>query len=121
MEDDNLVTYILDPANPPRLSVETLARLDAMTDEEIEANALADPDNPPLTDAELAHVRQTMELRDVRAGTGLTQAAFAERYGIPLERLREVELGHPRAHPVLLAYYRVIAREPEAVARALAA
>lgn len=30
------------------------ARLDAMTEEEIEANALSDPDNPPLTDEQLA-------------------------------------------------------------------
>ena len=30
------------------------ARLDAMTDDEIDAAAEADPDNPPLTDEELA-------------------------------------------------------------------
>ena len=30
------------------------ARLDAMTDDEIDAAAAADPDNPPLTDEELA-------------------------------------------------------------------
>jgi hypothetical protein len=30
------------------------ARLDAMTDDEIDAAAEADPDNPPMTDEELA-------------------------------------------------------------------
>ncbi|MBC7767679.1 MAG: hypothetical protein H7124_02725 [Phycisphaerales bacterium] len=30
------------------------ARLEAMTDDEIDAAAEADPDNPPLTDEELA-------------------------------------------------------------------
>lgn len=30
------------------------ARIDAMTEEEIEANALSDPDNPPWTEEELA-------------------------------------------------------------------
>jgi hypothetical protein len=30
------------------------ARLDAMTDDEIDAAAESDPDNPPLTDEELA-------------------------------------------------------------------
>ena len=30
------------------------ARLDAMTDDEVDAAAEADPDNPPLTDEELA-------------------------------------------------------------------
>ncbi len=33
------------------------ARLEAMTEEEIEANALADPDNPPLSEAELRRMR----------------------------------------------------------------
>jgi putative transcriptional regulator len=33
------------------------AKLDAMTDEEIEAAARSDPDNPPLTDEELKGLR----------------------------------------------------------------
>jgi uncharacterized protein (DUF4415 family) len=33
------------------------ARIDAMTEEEIEANAAADPDNPPWTDEELRNAR----------------------------------------------------------------
>jgi hypothetical protein len=33
------------------------AKIDAMTDEEIEAAARSDPDNPPLTDEELAQMR----------------------------------------------------------------
>jgi hypothetical protein len=36
------------------------ARIDAMTDEEIEAAARADPDNPPLTDEELASMRRVI-------------------------------------------------------------
>ena len=35
-------------ASPRELTDVERARLDAMTDEEIEANALADPDNPAL-------------------------------------------------------------------------
>ena len=60
-----LVRYKLDPKNPPRLSEETKRRLDAMTEEEIEANAAADPDNPPMTEHEadvflagVAHARR---------------------------------------------------------------
>jgi hypothetical protein len=33
------------------------ARLASMTEEEIEANALSDPDNPPMTEEELARMR----------------------------------------------------------------
>jgi len=43
----------LDCKKPPRLSKETKARLDTLTDEQLTANALADPDNPPLTSKEL--------------------------------------------------------------------
>lgn len=32
-------------------------RVDSMTEEEIEQNALDDPDNPPLTDEELKHLK----------------------------------------------------------------
>ena len=48
-----MASYILDPKNPPTLSPEAKARLDAMSQEEIEANALADADNPPLSESEL--------------------------------------------------------------------
>jgi hypothetical protein len=36
------------------------AKIDAMTDEEIEAAAHSDPDNPPLTDQELAQMRRVI-------------------------------------------------------------
>ena len=35
--------FILDPNNPPKMSKEARARLDAMTDEEITAAAESDP------------------------------------------------------------------------------
>jgi hypothetical protein len=39
------------------------ARLDAMTDQEIEAAATSDPDNPPLTDEQLAEARLIVHRR----------------------------------------------------------
>jgi putative transcriptional regulator len=42
----------------------------AMTEEEIEANALADPDNPPLTQEELASMRRVPSPR-ARSGNSL--------------------------------------------------
>ena len=38
-------------------------KLDAMTDDEIEAAARADPDNPPLTDEQLARLRAVVSRR----------------------------------------------------------
>jgi putative transcriptional regulator len=46
----------LDRRNPPRLSEETKTRLARLSDEQLTANALADPDNPPLTERELERV-----------------------------------------------------------------
>ena len=48
-----IVNYTLDPNNLRGFTPEERVRLDAMTPEEIEANALSDPDNPPLTQEEL--------------------------------------------------------------------
>ncbi len=48
-----IVRFTLDPASAPALTAEEIARLDAMTDAEITAAAEIDPDNPPLTAAEL--------------------------------------------------------------------
>jgi hypothetical protein len=39
------------------------AKIDAMTDEEIEAAARSDPDNPPLTNEELAQMRRVTPRR----------------------------------------------------------
>ena len=48
-----------------------------MTEEEIEANALADPDNPPLTPEELARMRPVPDPRRIRERLKLTQEQFA--------------------------------------------
>ena len=111
--------FILDPNNPPRMSKEVRARLDAMTDEEITAAAESDPDNPPLTDEELERVRLARWVQSVRARTGLSQRRFAEVYRINVARLRDLEQGRTQPDSAMLAYLTVIVREPEAVERAL--
>jgi putative transcriptional regulator len=109
----------LDPSNPPKLSEETKARLDAMTPAEIEANAEADPDNPPITDEEFSRGTVAQFVKMVRARTGLSQGAFAVRFRINAGRLRDIEQGRSMPDTAFLAYLRVIQHEPEAVARAL--
>ena len=114
------VRHIRDPNSPPRLTAVERARLDALSDADINAAALSDPDNPPMTDEELARVRTVRIVRSVRARTGLSQARFAEAYRINVARLRDLEQGRTRADSALLAYLAVIDREPAAVRRALA-
>ena len=50
-------------ATPYRMSDEERTRLLAMTEDEIEAAALADPDNPPWTDEELEQARRERNAR----------------------------------------------------------
>jgi putative transcriptional regulator len=115
-----MARFTLDPNNLPRMSAEALARLDAMTDAEITAAALLDPDNPPLTEDELARVAAARRVQAVRAVTGLSQAQFSARYHINLGRLRDLEQGRTRPDSAIMAYLTVIEREPDVVKRALA-
>ena len=114
-----IVRYTLDLNNLKGLSEETKRRLDAMTEEEIEANALSDPDNPPWTDDELKRGWHGREIRLARQSTGLSQAAFAERYGLTLGRLRDLEQGRSYDSAVT-GYCMAIRRDPEGVAKAVA-
>jgi putative transcriptional regulator len=96
------------------------ARLAAMTEEEIEANALADPDNPPLTDEELARLRPAPQPRRIRERLKLTQEEFAEQFEIPLGTLRDWEQGASLPDTSARTLLRVIEQDPEAVRNALA-
>jgi putative transcriptional regulator len=114
-----MIRFTLDPDNPPQLTREEEARLDAMTDDDINAAALSDPDNPPATDEELMRMATSMSVRRARQRTGLSQTGFARTFRINVARLRDLEQGRTRADSALLAYMAVIEREPEAVRRAL--
>ena len=105
--------------NPPKLSAEQKARLDAMSEAEIERNALSDPDNPPLTDDELDRGVFGRLVRQTREKLGLSQAQFAERFDINLGRLRDWEQGRYQPDSVAWAYVKVIASAPATVERAL--
>jgi putative transcriptional regulator len=111
--------FVLDPKNPPELTPKQQARLNALTDEELELNALTDPDNPPLTREELERGVLGRRVRLARQASGLSQAEFAERFRIPVATLRDWEQGRRKPDAASLAYLTVIEREPEAVMRAL--
>jgi len=97
------------------------ARLRTMMDEEVEAAAAADPDNPPLTDEQLARAVFGRRVRLLRDRLDLSQADFAGRFRIPVASLRDWEQGRRLPDAATRAYLTVIEREPEAVLRALAA
>lgn len=98
---------------------EERARIEALTDEEIIAAAEADPDNPPLTDEQLARMRPAASVRRTREALGLSQEEFARRYRFSLGRVRDLEQGRTRPDGVVSAYLRVIEADPEFVRRTL--
>jgi putative transcriptional regulator len=94
-------------------------RLDAMTDAEKHVAALSDPDNRPLTEADMKRMKRTPRAKVIRRALGLSQEDFAARYQIPLGTLRDWEQGRAEPDQAARAYLTVIAREPEVVRNAL--
>ena len=90
-----------------------------MTEEEVEAAALSDPDAPPLTGEQLARAFRPAELVALRARLGLDQAQFASRFRIDLDTLRSWERGLSSPEDIARVYLRVIDRNAEAIAAAL--
>ncbi len=90
------------------------------SNEAIEAAARDDPDARPLTEDDAKRMRSTPRVRIIRRALKLSQEAFAERFRIPIGTLRDWEQGRKVPDAATRAYLTVIAREPEAVARALA-
>ena len=90
-----------------------------MTDAEVHAAALADPDAQPLTEAGMARARRVPLARTLRRALGLTQEEFAARYQIPLGTLRDWEQGRAEPDQPARAYLKAIAGNPEAGHKAL--
>jgi putative transcriptional regulator len=78
-----------------------------LSEEEINAAALSDPDNPPLTPERLKRLKR------------VTQEEFATRFRIPLGTLRDWEQGKTQPDQAARAYLTVIAHNPKAVTDAL--
>ena len=90
-----------------------------MTDEEIEAAALSDPDAQPLTEEDFARMKRVPRVKILRRALRLTQEEFASRYRIPLGTLRDWEQGRSEPDQTARAYLKVIAANPEMVQQAL--
>jgi putative transcriptional regulator len=90
-----------------------------MSEEEIEAAALSDPDAQPMSEEELARMFRPYALREMRERLGLSQAEFAERFRIDLRTLQDWEQARRVPDETARAYLRVIERNPDVVMAAL--
>jgi putative transcriptional regulator len=100
-------------------------RLAAMKETEVVSRARADQDARPVGRARLKEFQRVTltpaEVSAIRRRRGLSQVAFAARYGLNLRTLQDWEQGRAQPDGPARAYLLVIDREPRAVERALAA
>ena len=96
-------------------------RVRAMTEEEIERNALEDPDSiVPLDEATEPQLVLAMpDVAALRRRLKLSQAEFATRFGFSVATVRNWEQGRVLADGPARVLLAVIASEPQAVIRAL--
>jgi len=90
-----------------------------MTRKQIEVAANRDRDNRPLSPADLGRMKRTPQVKIIRRALGISQEDFAARYHIPIGTLRDWEQGRAAPDQAARAYLTVIARDPEAVRKAL--
>jgi putative transcriptional regulator len=96
------------------------ARLDAMTDEEVMASALSDPDAQPLTAEQLAKMRRVSRVKVLRQRLGMTQMQIAEAFHLPITTLRDWEQRRSTPDAPARALLLAIERDPEIMRRLLA-
>jgi putative transcriptional regulator len=117
---DGTVEEVLPDGSTRRLASGTdWGYLAAMTEAEIEANVLSDPDNPPLTDGELSAMRPVPNPRQIRRRLHMTQEQFATRFHLRIGTVRDWEQGKKAPDSAAKTLLRVIEHNPEAVLQAL--
>jgi putative transcriptional regulator len=116
MKKGNITKFKLNPKKPPKSDWRAF---DAMTEEERHRAALSDPDARPATKAQLARAGRVTTVRALRKKLKLTQEEFAARFHIPLGTIRDWEQGAHRPDKAAQVLLTVIAKDPDAVARAL--
>jgi putative transcriptional regulator len=117
--DGTIVRVLPDGSTKPLEDKTDWARLRAMTDDEVTAAAMTDPDARPMSPEQVRTARRVPRTKTLRRALGLTQEEFASRYHIPLDTLRDWEQGRCEPDQPSRAYLTVIAHDPEGVKRAL--
>jgi putative transcriptional regulator len=66
------------------------------------------------------HVPETIDVRAIRSRLGLSQQAFAATYGFAVSAVRDWEQGRRQPDRSARILLKIVEKEPQAVARALA-
>lgn len=117
--DGSLVRVMPDGSTTPLVDRTDWDHVRAMTEKEVHAAAMADPDARPMTEEEFARARRTPRTKIIRRALQLTQEEFSARFLIPLGTLRDWEQGKTAPDQSAQAYLKAIAGDADAVRRAL--
>ena len=116
MKRGSITKFRLNPKKPPKSDWHAF---DAMSAKERHQAALSDPDARPATRGQLARARRIPTIRVLRQRLKLTQEEFAARFHLPLGTVRDWEQGAHRPDKAAQVLLTIIAKDPDAVARAL--
>ena len=117
MSDEGITRVTRDPGTATKPD---WSRFEAMSDAQRTTAAIADPDAPPATDEQLARATRRPDVRAIREAMGLSVDAFGARFGLSPVLLRQWEAGTKWPDRPAQMLLRVIAHEPDAVARVVA-
>jgi putative transcriptional regulator len=116
MKRGTITKFKLSAKRPPKSDWRAF---DAMSEAERHRAALADADALPATKAQLARARRVPSVRTLRQKLNLTQEQFAARFHLPLGTVRDWEQGAHRPDKAAQVLLTIIAKDPDAVTRAL--
>ena len=118
MKKTGTVTVTRKPGDPLRDTGTDWARVAALTEEEIHAAALSDPDAQPLP-RDMRGFTRIVNVKKLREKLDMTQEEFASAYRIPLGTLRDWEQRRKFPDAPARAYLLVIEGNPQGVAALL--
>jgi putative transcriptional regulator len=96
------------------LAATDLAKIDAMTDDDIARQIASNPNAAPDMAPEI-------DVRAIRRAAGMTQAQFADAYEFSIRTLQEWERGAKKPSGPARTLLRAIRSDPEGLRKALAA
>lgn len=83
--------------------------------------SVLDPDNPPLTEAQLARARPVSRVKRLRWRLNMSQKEFSEAYGIPIGTIRDWEQGRSKPDAPARGLLALIEDSPKRVQKVLGA
>ena len=94
-------------------------QFDALSDEDVLARAISDPDAQPTSAADLQKFQRVVNIKKMRLQLAMTQEQFASAFHLSLPTLRDWEQSRSQPDQAARTLLKVIAHNPALVREAL--